>query len=200
MEELIYNGFHGTSRENARKIVGAQSFIPGEDKDNEDFLGKGVYFFKENSHAVLWNLKKAKDNGYRNVKYKDYVLHYAVLEAEIKCSKKNLLDLEDINDIVKYDKICKKFQKEFENDEEYIEAEHKERAIINYFYKKKYMDGIFVIRKIKTQKIDSLDLNVVNKLNREILCVKESKIINNINIIKDIDKDTYNNIRYISFY
>ena len=36
MEELIYNGFHGTSRENARKIVGAQSFIPGEDKDNED--------------------------------------------------------------------------------------------------------------------------------------------------------------------
>ena len=48
----------------------------------------------------------------------------------------NILDLENINDIVKYDKICKRFQKEFENDEEYINANHKDRAIINYFYKK----------------------------------------------------------------
>lgn len=139
-----YIRYHGTDRNSANKIVTQQKFIPGNDEDNEDFLGKGIYFFKDDKHAVLWNLKKAKDEGKVNLTYNDYIIKYVVVSANIVINRKNILDLEDINDIVKYDKLCKRFEKEFEDDEEYSTA----NQIINYFYKKRYMDNIYAIRKI----------------------------------------------------
>lgn len=198
MEELKYEGFHGTDRESARNIIKERKFVPGEDADNEDFLGKGVYFFKEEEHAVLWNLKKARDCGNRNLKYEDYILEYAILKADILVNRKNLLDLNTPRDIAKYEKICKRFQKEFEEDEEYKEALHKDRAIINYFYKKHYMDGIYVIRKFEGQKTKTLNINVGDYIQREVLCIKNNEIIKNICIIKDIKKDLYEDIKYVS--
>ena len=198
-EEKLITGYHGTERKIANKIIREQEFIPGEDEDNEDFLGKGIYFFKDSEHAVLWNLKKAKENGIFNLKYNNYVLRYSVISADIVVQRKNVLDLENINDIVKYDKICKRFQKEFGDDEEYNTANHKERAIINYFYKKRYMDNIYVIRKIVGQKTNTINLNVGDYLQRDIICVKNDKIINNIKLEKNIENQTFNNIKYISF-
>lgn len=193
-------GYHGSEIEKCKKIVSEQKFIPGKDEDNEDFLGKGIYFFLSNEHAVLWNLKKAKDKGKVNLKYNDYIYSYAVISAQIIVQKNNILDFENINDLVKYDKICKRFQKEFENDEEYINAKYKDRAIINFLYKKGYMDNIYVIKKIIGQKTNTIDLNVGDYLQRNIICVKNDKIINNIKIEKNIENYVYNNIRYISFY
>ena len=158
MEEINYRLFHGTERERAIKILKDGKFIPGEDLDNKDFLGKGVYFFREKEHAILWNLKKAKDDGKRNLRYDKYILEYAVLRADISIMRKNLLDLNYPKDIVKYDKVVRRFQKEFEEDQEYINARHKERAIINYLYKHNYMDGIYVIRKYEGQKTKTSEL------------------------------------------
>ena len=197
--EYKIDGYHGTKRKNAKKIIKQQQFIPGEDEDNEDFLGRGIYIFRNDEHAVLWNLKKAKDEGKINLHYNDYVAKYVVVLANITVEKKNILDLEDINDIVKYDKICKRFQKEFEDDEEYSTANYKDRAIINYFYKKRYMDNIYAIRKIIGQKTNTIDLNISSYLQRDIICVKNDKIISDISIQKDIENSTYNNIKYISF-
>ncbi len=198
MEEPDYEVFHGTDREIARKIVKENKFIPGEDTDNEDFLGKGVYFFKEEEHAVLWNLKRARDRGNRYLKYEDYILEYAILQADIMIDKKNLLDLNHPKDITKYEKICRKFQREFEEDIEYKEALHKDRAIINYLFKKHYMDGIYAIRKFEGQKTKTSNINVGDYIQREVLCVKNNEIIKNIKIIKDIKKDLYEDIKYIS--
>lgn len=199
-EEIEIIGYHGTKKEIAIEIEKQQKFIPGEDENNEDFLGKGIYFFTKNDHTILWNLKKAKDNGNIHLSYKRYVNEYSTVLANILISRKNLLDLEDIKDIVKYNKICKKFEKEFQDDEEFIDAEFKDRAIINYLYKKGYMDGIFAVRKISGQQIRTKYLNVAHYLEREIICVKNDKIINNIKIVKNVDINTYNNIKSISFY
>lgn len=198
-EEKVIEVYHGTTKKYAKKIFREQKFIAGKDEDNEDFLGKGIYFFKNNEHAVLWNLKKANDCGKKNLQYKDYILYYSVISAKICIERKNILDLEDIKDLVKYDKICKRFKKEFEDDLEYITAVHKERAIINYFYKKRYMENIFVIRKILGQKNNTVDLNVGEYLQREVICVKNDKIIQDIEIMADIETNTYNTIKYISF-
>ncbi len=62
------------------------------------------------------------------------------------------------------------------------------------------MDNIYAIRKIKGQKNNTIDLNVSDYLQRDIICVKNDKIINNIIIERDIENNTYNNIKYISFY
>ncbi len=200
MDNLEYELYHGTNKESANKIVKNQLFIPGADDDNEDFLGKGVYFFREKQHAVLWNLKKAKDKRRRNLSYKKYVLNYEIVGAKIKLKKSNFLDLEDANDIAKYEKICKRFEKEFEEDEEYKYAKHKDRAILNYFYKKGYMEDIYAIRKIMGQNINTTGLNIAKQMQREIFCIKKPDIINDIRIVNNVEENTYNNIKYISFY
>ena len=58
IKEEIY---HGTTKENAEKIIATQKFYPGEENVNEQFLGKGIYFFRNKQHAVMWNIKKAKE-------------------------------------------------------------------------------------------------------------------------------------------
>ena len=199
MEEINYRLFHGTERERAIKILKDGKFIPGEDLDNKDFLGKGVYFFREKEHAILWNLKKAKDDGKRNLRYDKYILEYAVLRADISIMRKNLLDLNYPKDIVKYDKVVRRFQKEFEEDQEYINARHKERATINYLYKHNYMDGIYVIRKYEGQKTKTSELNVGDYIQRDVLCIKKEELIKNIKMEKNIDKEAYNDIKNIYF-
>ena len=199
MEEIKYRLFHGTEKEKAIKILKDGKFIPGEDLDNKDFLGKGVYFFKEKEHATLWNLKKAKDDGKRNLKYDRYILEYAVLKADISIMRKNLLDLNYPKDIVKYDKVVRRFQKEFEEDQEYINATHKERAIINYLYKHNYMDGIYVIRKYEGQKTKTSELNVGDYIQRDVLCIKKEELIKNIEMEENIDREAYNDIKNIYF-
>lgn len=197
MEEIKYKLFHGTTREVAIKILRDNKFKPGEDLDNEDFLGKGVYFFKEKEHAVLWNLKKAKDNGKRNLNYNEYILEYAVLKADLTVMRKNLLDLNYPKDILKYNKIIKKVEEKFINDEEYINAKHKERAIINYLYKHCYMDGIYVIRKFERQKTKTTNLNVGDYIQRDVLCIKKEELIKNIEMEPDINKQAYYDIKNI---
>lgn len=199
MEEIKYRLFHGTERKTAIKILKDGKFIPGEDLDNKDFLGKGVYFFREKEHAILWNLKKAKDDGKRNLKYEKYILEYAVLKADVSIMRKNLLDLNYPKDIVKYDKVVRRFQKEFEEDQEYINAAHKERAIINYLYKHNYMDGIYIIRKYEGQKTKTSELNVGDYIQRDVLCIKKEELIKNIEMERDINKEVYNDIKNIYF-
>lgn len=61
------------------------------------------------------------------------------------------------------------------------------------------MDNIYAIRKIIGQKTNTIDLNISSYLQRDIICVKNDKIISDISIQKDIENSTYNNIKYISF-
>ena len=197
MEKIKYKLFHGTTREAAIKILNENKFKPGEDLDNEDFLGKGVYFFKEKEHAVLWNLKKAKDKGKRNLNYNEYILEYAVLKADLTVMRKNLLDLNYPKDILKYNKIIKKVEEKFINDEEYINAKHKERAIINYLYKHSCMDGIHVIRKFEGQRTKTTNLNVGDYIQRDVLCIKKEELIKNIEMEADINKQAYYDIKNI---
>lgn len=197
MEEIKYKLFHGTTKESAIKILRDNQFKPGEDFDNEDFLGRGVYFFKEKEHAILWNLKKAKDDGKRNLNYSEYILEYAVLKADLNIMRENLLDLNCPKDILKYNKILKKVEEKFKNDEDYMTARHKERAIINYLYKHHYMDGIYVIRKFEGQKTKTTNLNVGDYIQRDVLCIKKEGLIKNIKMEPDINKQVYYDIKNI---
>ncbi len=197
MKEVNFELFHGTTKKVADKILKENKFIPGEDLDNEDFLGKGVYFFKEKEHAILWNLKKAKDNRMRNLSYEYYILKYAVLKANLTIMRNNLLDLNYPKDIVKYEKIVNRFGKEFINDKDYNDAKHKERAIINYLYKHHYMDGIYVIRKFEGQKTKTTKLNVGDYIQREVLCIKKEQLLKNIKMEPNINKETYYEIKKI---
>lgn len=196
IKEEIY---HGTTKENAEKIIATQKFYPGEENVNEQFLGKGIYFFRNKQHAVMWNIKKAKDVGLRNMPYKKYIQKYSILKSKVEYARKNLLDLNDTNDIVKYNKICKRVERYFLNDQDYKLAQHKDRAIINYLYEKNLMEGIYIIRKISGQKSKVNSLNVADYIQRDILCIKDDRIIKDVEKCIKIDGKEYNNIKAISY-
>lgn len=199
MSEIIEDVFHGTTIQNAKSIIKDNKYYPGKENVNDQFLGEGIYFFKNNQHAVMWNLKKARDEKILNLSYKKYIKKYTVIKSELKYKKENLLDLNDANDIAKYDKICRKIKQKFENEEEFKTAKRKERAIINFLYRKNLIDGIFVIRKISGQKNNVDENNVADYIERDILCVKNDCVINNIGKCIKICSDEYNNIKAISF-
>ncbi len=196
IKEEIY---HGTTSENAEKIINMNKFYPGEEKVDEQFLGKGIYFFRNSQHAVMWNIKRAKDVKLRNLPYKRYIQKYSILKSKIEYNRKNLLDLNDANDIAKYDKICKRIKRQFLYDQEYQTALHKDRAIINYLYKKNLMEGIYIIRKISGQRPKVDELNVTDWIQRDILCVKDDKIITDVGQRIIIEEKEYNNIKVVSF-
>lgn len=191
--------YHGTTTESANNIISTNEYIPGEKNVDEQFLGKGIYFFRDKQHAVMWNLKIARDNNCRKLPYNKYIEEYSVLESELEYERENLLDLNDINDVVKYNKICEKIKNVFLEDEDYESAEHKERAIINYLYKKNWVDGIYIIRKIFGQKVNVDKLNVADYIQRDILCVKDDRVIKDIGKSVKIEENEYNNIKAISF-
>lgn len=88
-------GYHGTTRDNAEKIVSQQSFIDS-DREN-DWLGRGVYFFAYKLHASWWVTHRR----YQGKKVE-------ILEAELQYTDEQMLDLDDpeqlsiLDDIVKY--------------------------------------------------------------------------------------------------
>ncbi len=191
--------YHGTTTEKANNIISTNKYIPGEENVNDQFLGKGIYFFRDKQHAVMWNLKHARDNKLGKLPYKKYIEEYSVLESELEYKRKNMLDLNDMNDVAKYNKVCKKIKNIFLSDEDYESAEYKDRAIINYLYKKNCMDEIYVIRKISGQRANVDKLNAADFIQRDILCVKDDKIIKDIGNSIKIEVNEYNNIKAVSF-
>ncbi len=191
--------YHGTTTENANNIISTNKYIPGEKNVDEQFLGKGIYFFRDKQHAVMWNLKLARNNKWTNLPYDKYIEDYSVLESELEYERENLLDLNDINDVVKYNKVCQKVEDIFLDDEEYKNAKYKNRAIINYLYSKNCMDEIFVIRKIFGQKANVDLLNVADYIQRDVLCVKDDRVIKDIGNSIKIEESEYNNIKAVSF-
>lgn len=192
--------YHGTTKKNALSILKSNEFIPGEDNIDEQYLGKGIYFFRNMQHAVWWNLRHASHNNVTHLIYRKYMSKYSVLNCKIEYDEENLLDLNDMNQVAKYNKICQKLKDKFLNDDDYKNAKYKDRAIINFLYKNNYMEGISIIRKIVGQKVDVDELNVATHIQRDMLCIKDGEIIKEIEDSTKIEENEYNNIKAVSLY
>lgn len=74
--------YHGTSKANADKIVKEHLFFQS-DKENE-WLGRGIYFFGEKEDAHWWNSHSRFDGQ-----------EMEILEVELVCDESDILDLDD---------------------------------------------------------------------------------------------------------
>jgi len=61
------------------------------------------------------------------------------------------------------------------------------------------MEGIYIIRKISGQRPKVDELNVTDWIQRDILCVKDDKIITDVGQRIIIEEKEYNNIKVVSF-
>lgn len=65
---MYITGYHGTTKERAKKIVEENKF--NISNENDEWLGKGIYFYEKYSDAIRW---ESKDN-----RQSDAVLHVIV--------------------------------------------------------------------------------------------------------------------------
>lgn len=54
---MLITGYHGTTRDCADQILREKRFIPSIGKD--EWLGKGIYFYREYRDALGWQLKNS---------------------------------------------------------------------------------------------------------------------------------------------
>lgn len=194
-EAIVY---HGTTKSCASSILSMDKFIPGKD-NNEDFLGEGIYFFGDYKHALLWNIRSYNKNYTKKIDYDQYVNKYDILDVIIQVKKENILDLDDSNDIAKFDKIVGKLARVFEALPEYKDAKNKNSAILNYLQKNGYIDGIYIVKQGIKQKLNVNSKHSINYVFREVICVKNDKVIKLIELHDKICEQEFENALYLSF-
>ena len=196
-EEIIV--YHGTTKENAESIMNMKKFIPGNDNDNRDLLGKGIYFFTDYNHAILWNIILYNKHNRNALDYDMYNNKYQILDAIISVRRENMIDLNNLNDITKFDKIVLKINNILEKLPEYIESKNKNSAIINYLQKNGYIDDVYVVKQSIKQKLKVSSKHSVNYVYREVICVKDNRVIELIDLHQKISQEEFNDALYLSF-
>lgn len=194
-ESVVY---HGTTNKCALSILKMNKFIPGKD-NNEDFLGEGIYFFDDYTHAIFWNIRDCKKCTGGILKYEEFIELYDILDVIIQVKRENVLDLDDSNDIVKFDKVVKKIGKILDSLPEYINAKNKNSAILNYLQKNGYLDDIYVVKQKIKQKLNVDGRHSINYVFRQVICVKNDKVIKLIDMHDKINEQEFENAVYLSF-
>lgn len=92
MEKIKILGYHGTTQENAQKILKDQTFV--DSKRNNDWLGTGVYFFSYLGDAEWWISAK---------RYCD--VETCILKSQLEYTKEQLLDLDDFEQLKSVNRI-----------------------------------------------------------------------------------------------
>ena len=87
-------GYHGTTRENAEIIVSSQHII--ESDRNNDWLGRGVYFFAYKEHAFWW-ISHTRYTGQET----------RILSSDLEYNDEQILDLDDPKELETLDSLMK---------------------------------------------------------------------------------------------
>lgn len=59
-------GYHATTKKYAIEISETQKFKIDNEKANQKFLGRGIYFYLDRANAVDWTIKMYKDKKTNN--------------------------------------------------------------------------------------------------------------------------------------
>lgn len=193
MNETI-KGYHGTSKDNASLII-KDNFRINKDENNKLYLGTGVYFFYKIDDAVDWNIKLFEKEYSSVPKWQELIDNYSVVESEIYVDNRDILDLDQKENLYKLEMLIKKFEKKLESRQDYWTAKRKTSAIINYLYEIKEIKKKVVIRtffeQIRIEKFNELKLYP-----RKMFCVKDISIISKNKEKLDIEESLFNSIIY----
>lgn len=92
MNKIHNVGYHGTTQENAERILREKRFVDSN-KDNE-WLGRGVYFFAYPGDAAWWvSVGRLKDQ------------ETAIIKADLAYTEEQALDLDDHQQLEAMNKI-----------------------------------------------------------------------------------------------
>lgn len=167
-------GYHGTSKDNGRKILDSREFLPSG--SFEDWLGKGVYFFENDKHQAYMFIKFKNTS---NILEHNSI---CVIQSLLKSKDDNYLDLLCDDDRKFLKDYSRKIVKQIEQKKNEIgDWKHKEGFILDFLYNsgneydwvkaaymvpKKQPDGILEYLPIQIQ----ICVKNVGCINKESIC------------------------------
>ena len=117
-------GYHGTVKTSAEEILRTKFFKAS--KKNNEWLGKGIYFFTDKKWAIWW----AKQQANRRKE------EMSILKVKISCEEKYYFDLYEENNFEKANKEFLNLMNHF-NKHTYMKDSEKQCALCE-FYRRKY--------------------------------------------------------------
>ena len=189
MNEEILTGYHGTKRENI-DLICKNNFLISLDKENNLFLGYGVYFFYLCDDALDWNIKKFIEDFKYLPGYEIILNKYGIIKSNIRLKEDDVLDLDNKDKLYKLEILIKKFEGKLVTKQEYIRAKNKTSAIINILYHRKLMNKK-ILSKTFFEQIKTKELNSFKNYPRKMFCVKDTNVIIENKEEKNINKDLF---------
>ncbi len=191
-EEII--GYHGTKKELVKSIC-ENNFIVNEDKDNNLFLGSGIYFFYLCDDAIDWNIKKFIKIFSYLPKWELLISKYTIIQSTIKVKQEDILDLDEKDKLYKFELLVEKIKGKLITKPEYIRAKNKTAAIINMMYKRNLITKK-MIAKTFIEQINTKTFDAFKNYPRKMFCVKDKSIILENKEKVDISKEIFESIVY----
>lgn len=91
MDQEIIEGYHATNKSNEENII-KFGYDLNKCKDEEQWLGKGVYFWKSLYYAVEWNYIHTHSFSKKSI-WNNIIRNKTIFKAEIFIEKSKMLDL-----------------------------------------------------------------------------------------------------------
>lgn len=203
MDENIVTLFHGTTDEAANEIYKEKNFK--KSNKNDDWLGRGIYFYNNINNAILYNIRKYKNNNHIYPTYKELSDSRKILVVNVKYNEDTIIDFNEINNLRKLLGLWKIFIDRFKDCEEYAKLKFKDGFVINWMFDNTdFFEGCQIIKNIFdldlrfNRKIDELfdrKTRIGYNLNQEFFCIINEECIENINIYNENYEDNYEIIK-----
>lgn len=194
MEQEIITGFHSTSKKNEANIL-KFGYDLSKCKEEEQWLGKGIYFWESLYYAVEWNYIHTHSFS-KNSILNNILKNKTIFITEIFVDKDRMLDLSSPEGTILFEEFRNIVYKDL-SDEERNKLKDKDDVFWIYMIKEKGFFEKFDIIKATYRKEIKLDNRKRSPRNFEKyiqsqICVKRvSNIIHN---------EIYNNVDRIKFF
>lgn len=182
--------YHATNIKAGNDIIEKQSFDIKEDKDNTELLGEGAYYYNNRQDALEWNSKKIYDNIKMFPEFKEMKDAYCVIKSEIEVESKEVLNLDDRDNIIKFKTAIKTIKNALKDIDNYNDK-NPLGTIINFLYLKEKMAKKMIVKTIAYPIPRSYGI----KINKKVYCIKDKKIILNYEITNSINLKEYKTIK-----
>lgn len=198
-------GYHGTTKMSAENILITQKI--DDSTGEEEWLGKGKYFYDKYTNAIEYNMRKYNENKSISdpITYKNLTKNYTILETVIKCPEKDILNLDEIIILSKFIWAWEKIYNKVKDNQEFKELNYKDGYIIDYMLneipdcKYKIVMKTFdrITRNIKYKGKDNVVFDktrIIYEIKQRYICVKDENVIETIYENKKDYQKEYDNI------
>lgn len=203
MDDIIDEVYHGTDTQSANNIIKTQKFE--KSKNEDDWLGTGIYFYDNKDNAILYNIRKYKNNKKEYPTYNELENDRKIIVAQISYCIDDMVDFNDMNNIRKFLGLWKMFYETIKDNEKYRRNNYKDGYMINwfldnteYFENCKIITNIFQLDLRFHRDIDEIfnkSTRIGYLIEQKFICVIDDSCIKSIKLYNKKYEKEYNNIK-----